>query len=82
MNQQEASYTQHVDSAQYLNTWLQNPPGIYQIEKVWGWIKAVIVTLGCATWAGSYKAVRWICTGGSLCHDVKSPSLNAQKYEA
>ncbi len=34
---------------------------MYQNEKVWSLIEAVIVTLCCASWAGSEKDVLWIC---------------------
>ena len=61
MNQQEARANQRADSAQFLNTWLHIHPSMYQIDKVWSWIEAVIVTLCCASWARSEKAVLWIC---------------------
>ena len=61
MHQQGGRNNQRADSAQFLNTWLQNLPSMYQIEKVWSWIEAIIVTLCCGSWAGYEKAVLWIC---------------------
>jgi len=74
MNQQEARNNQLAESAKFLNTGLHNPPGMYQIEKVWGWIEAVIVTLGCATWAGSKKAALLITEGAELLEGLREMS--------
>ncbi len=51
----------HADSVKFMNAWLQNPQVCIIFIKCGAGIEAIIVTLGCASWAICKTDVIWIC---------------------